>query len=283
MEGSTSRDAGASKPSSSSNPARLELDDDRRRDDREKHGGGGRSRRDDDRGDRDDYRSSDKRRRDDDRDLDRPNRRSDRRDDDRRRERRPSPVGRENDREARSRQPDERRRDSDRDRNGSDRRRERDYDDDRRSHRRDDEGRRRRSSRSPPTGDNSRRDQDRSSNRRDARDRTCSITSTRFACADMAIPVSILCFTAGPSQSGPHGLPPLQTDEPRGQEGQVKQFVPPTKESILAERAKAAEAAPAKRPMRLIEVIANDRLGGKGKGVTFAWFLWHRMTVPIND
>lgn len=49
----------------------------------------------------------------------------------------------------------------------------------------------------------------------------------------------------------------------------VKQFVPPTKESILADRAKAAAAAPAgvkkKRVVPLIEVIANDRLGGKGE------------------
>lgn len=67
------------------------------------------------------------------------------------------------------------------------------------------------------------------------------------------------------STSGPHGLPPLQTEEPAHEEPEVKQFVPPTKESILAEREKAAEAAPVKRPMRLIEVIANDRLGGKGE------------------
>lgn len=42
----------------------------------------------------------------------------------------------------------------------------------------------------------------------------------------------------------------------------VKQFVPPTKESILAERAKGAATAP-RRVVPLIEVIANDRLGGK--------------------
>lgn len=75
-----------------------------------------------------------------------------------------------------------------------------------------------------------------------------------------------LTSTDGPSTSletSQYGLPPLQTDEPRSQEG-VKQFVPPTKESIIAQREKAAAAAPAKRPMRLIEVIANDRLGGKG-------------------
>ena len=54
-------------------------------------------------------------------------------------------------------------------------------------------------------------------------------------------------------------LPPLQTDEPApGQE--VQQFVPPTRESIIAERAKAV---PKKRVVPLIEVIANDRLGGK--------------------
>jgi hypothetical protein len=69
----------------------------------------------------------------------------------------------------------------------------------------------------------------------------------------------------------PHGLPPLVTDDLSSTSGrneeEVQQFVPPSKESILAQRAKAAEAAPAaaKRPMRLIEVIANDRLGGKGE------------------
>lgn len=72
-----------------------------------------------------------------------------------------------------------------------------------------------------------------------------------------------LTCTDGPSADTSHGLPPLQTDEPTSAQ-EVKQFVPPTKDSIMAERARVAEAAPAKRPMRLIEVIANDRLGGKG-------------------
>lgn len=267
MEDSTSQNAESSR--------RRELDDERRRDERDKPSGSGSDRRRDDERDtsrrerdRDDYRSGDRRRRDNDRDgrdSERP--RSDRRNDDRRRERRPSPVGRENDRECQPEEKDQPRRVDDRDRNNSDRRRERDYDDDRRSFRRDDD-RRRRSSRSPPAGNN-RRDSDRSSGRRDTREER----DGEFARNDISSDVrksdiqAMRCFPDGPSRTGEHGLPPLETDEP-AQKSEVKQFVPPTKESILADRAKAAEAAPAKRPMRLIEVIANDRLGGKGRSIS---------------
>jgi hypothetical protein len=273
MEGSTSHNAESSK--------RRELDDERRRDDREKPSGSGR-RREDEREksrrerDRDDYRSGDRSRRDDNRDgrdSERP--RSDRRNDDRRRERRPSPVGREGDKERQSEEKDERTRVDDRDRDNVERRRERDYDNDRRGSRRDDD-RRRRPSRSPPAGRN-RRDNDRSSDRRDtreARDGECTcLTSLPDVCSSDR--QSMRCSLDGPSRTtGAHGLPPLQTDEP-AQKSEVKQFVPPTKESILADRAKAAEAAPAKRPMRLIEVIANDRLGGKGESTSQLLMLFH--------
>lgn len=57
-----------------------------------------------------------------------------------------------------------------------------------------------------------------------------------------------------------NGLPPVETDAPSEP---VQQFVPPTRESIMADRARAAAAAP-RRVVPLIEVIANDRLGGKG-------------------
>ncbi|KAL7010303.1 hypothetical protein EMMF5_000324 [Cystobasidiomycetes sp. EMM_F5] len=80
--------------------------------------------------------------------------------------------------------------------------------------------------------------------------------------------LSLLTVAAGRPREGiPAGgdLPPLQVDESPNEE-QVEQFVPPTRESIIASRAQAASAAPAakRRVVPLIEVIANDRLGGKG-------------------
>ena len=67
-----------------------------------------------------------------------------------------------------------------------------------------------------------------------------------------------------PSDSGGTSttLPPLQAEMAAPPE-QVAQFVPPTRESIIAERARAAEIAPRRRVVPLIEVVANDRLGGK--------------------
>lgn len=78
------------------------------------------------------------------------------------------------------------------------------------------------------------------------------------------------------TSAGP-GLPPLELEPATSSTtasgpSAVKQFVPPTKESILADRAKAEQDGKpkAKRVVPLIEVLANDRLGGKGETET-----WH--------
>lgn len=81
------------------------------------------------------------------------------------------------------------------------------------------------------------------------------------------------CFTLtgcsiGETIAAGGNLPPQQMDDTA--ESSTQQFVPPTRESIMASRQNGtAGGTPAarKRVVPLIEVIANDRLGGKGNAL----------------
>ena len=86
--------------------------------------------------------------------------------------------------------------------------------------------------------------------------------------ATVYLPHTDMLALGGETIAAGGNLPPLQMDD--AGESSTQQFVPPTRESIMASRQNGtAGGAPAarKRVVPLIEVIANDRLGGKGNAL----------------